>query len=92
MALYVTLDDLPRGISSTRAARENVANYYPSPCPTACASDVLTIARAYNHFVRRTVYYSRRPRDTSCEYRDCDTDGTESFSVMAVIIRGILPL
>lgn len=35
---------------------------------------------------------SGRPRDTSCEYRDCDTDGTKSFSVMAVIMRGILPL
>lgn len=61
--------------------------------PAARTSDVLTIAR----YVRTIAsweesYYSGRPRDTSCEYRDCDTDGTKSFSVMAVIMRSILPL
>lgn len=37
-------------------ARENVANY-PFPCPAAAAhtSDVLTIARSHNRFVRRAV-------------------------------------
>jgi len=64
------------------------------PTVAAHTSDVLTIARLYARTITswEEPYYSGRPRDTSCEYRDCDTDGTKSFSVIAVIMRGILPL
>lgn len=93
MVLYVTLDDLPHGISSTRAARECRELSFSLPgrgsyerCPYNRARYARTIASW------EEPYYSGRPRDTSCEYRDCDTDGTKSFSVMAVIMRSILPL
>lgn len=96
MALYVTLDDLPCGISSTR---ENVANY-PSPCPlvyeaTFLHNRPLQYDRIYNHFVRRcritpnaaSRHIVRIP--VTIRY----ADGTKSFSVMAVIMReAFLPL